>query len=828
MFNKLKSFWKWVRQQWKKLLIGLGIIGVALAIGFGGPLEELETSDIELNKIALDYSNTTSTFQEKYSRVGTDFVMKAKDRNATGIKIGNGTDKFSPDVEINKWEGLAKFKIKPRLATIDEKDKTFSIDDTKNKEKIKLQTPKMDINLYDLPPDEQNEDGGYEYEIVLKEKPQSNVISLDIENEGLDFYYQPALTQKEIDEGHIRPDNIVGSYAVYYKEQGDYSALGGYNFRAGKAFHIYRPKITDANGDWIWGEFNQDLQATGVLSITIKQDWLDKAVYPVIVDPTFGYTVKPATTDGVSCKSSIVFNKLTFSNDTGSGKKMVAYLKATAGSDAQAYLYNSSFQRVSNGSTTINTSMSATAQWVSFPFVASPTLTNGTYYFAIWSDTDCPITSWLDTYYDTGSGTRYIDDGISPTYRSWPSTLGRDSTSTAMILGNYVQYDCTGANSAQATNFSYYKQITIESGYSTGVATTTNRAYVIVASTTDANLAATSSGGHMVKVNAGDLAFFASDQTTPLDFELEYYNGTTGALVAWIRTTEGLSSTTDKTIYAYYGYSSGIGYQCVEETWGNATGTDPVGVWHMQNSTSTNTYQYDSTINHNDGTFVSTNASSQQRGHLDGSFDFDGVNDYVNMGTNSAFDFNTTGQTFTLETWVFPKGTTYDPNIQDVLFIAKDNGSGASLPIYAIGMDPVNGRIRVYYSSSLINSALYTVSHNTWTHLAAVFTIGDKVKVYKNGAYWFSVTVGAGSGVSGGALTLGAHKRTSSINGVFKGIIDNVRIYNRALTIADIQTMYNMERANSSFLTWGSEQSTTPPSGGPTQETEPQDIIQFN
>ena len=55
----------------------------------------------------------------------------------------------------------------------------------------------------------------------------------------------------------------------------------------GKLCHIHRPEIIDARGRRCWG----DLSVVGnCLCITIPEDWLSKAAYPVIVDPTIGTT----------------------------------------------------------------------------------------------------------------------------------------------------------------------------------------------------------------------------------------------------------------------------------------------------------------------------------------------------------------------------------------------------------------------------------------------------------------------------------------------------------------------------------------------------------
>jgi hypothetical protein len=107
---------------------------------------------------------------------------------------------------------------------------------------------------------------------------------------GLVAYYQPPLTEEDIKAGHVRPDRVVGSYAIYH-EQPQATYVDGKNYRSGKAFHLYRPELIDANGQRTWAEQKLDTDA-GTLTITMDREWLDRAVYPVVVDPTLGYTTQ--------------------------------------------------------------------------------------------------------------------------------------------------------------------------------------------------------------------------------------------------------------------------------------------------------------------------------------------------------------------------------------------------------------------------------------------------------------------------------------------------------------------------------------------------------
>lgn len=213
-----------------------------------------------------------------YKIEGASFVSEPKEENGIKVEVGDKSAKeVLPELTVSRWDET-KMTLKPNLDGIAVQDKQVSFE----KDKIKFDTPKIGYSLENLPVSQERPEGGFEYNIVLKEKPATNIVSLGMETENLDFFYQPALTMEEIKQGASRPDDVVGSYAVYYKGgvSGDYSAMSGKNYKAGKAFHIYRPRIDDSAGKWVWGDLHIDEKA-GLLTVTIPQDFLDNAVYPV-------------------------------------------------------------------------------------------------------------------------------------------------------------------------------------------------------------------------------------------------------------------------------------------------------------------------------------------------------------------------------------------------------------------------------------------------------------------------------------------------------------------------------------------------------------------
>ncbi len=97
------------------------------------------------------------------------------------------------------------------------------------------------------------EGGGLELEFILSGKPNPNAIAVPFSRENVVFYYQPPLTEEFKQQDcevwtHTyvktkkgaefwRPENVVGSYAVYHasKRSGVY--------KTGKICHVYRPQL---------------------------------------------------------------------------------------------------------------------------------------------------------------------------------------------------------------------------------------------------------------------------------------------------------------------------------------------------------------------------------------------------------------------------------------------------------------------------------------------------------------------------------------------------------------------------------------------------------
>jgi Concanavalin A-like lectin/glucanases superfamily len=132
----------------------------------------------------------------------------------------------------------------------------------------------------------------------------------------------------------------------------------------------------------------------------------------------------------------------------------------------------------------------------------------------------------------------------------------------------------------------------------------------------------------------------------------------------------------------------------------------------------------------------------------------------------------------TLGAWVFP--TAVNSAWRDVIYKGNDDyyleatSSNAGRPA---GGGIFGGSAGAAYGTS-------NLAANAWTHLAATYD-GTTLRLYVNGMQDSSNATSGAIATSSGALSFGGDALYGQY---FSGRIDNVRIYNRALTQAQIQT----------------------------------------
>lgn len=215
----------------------------------------------------------------------------------------------------------------------------------------------------------------------------------------------------------------------------------------------------------------------------------------------------------------------------------------------------------------------------------------------------------------------------------------------------------------------------------------------------------------------------------------------------------------------------------------NVTPAAPSGlVGHWKFDETSGTVADDATANNNDGTLNSFPASPwTTAGIFNGGLVFDGVNDRVTMGTPSVL--NITGTTLTVSVWAKGSGV---GNESFRYLISKTNTTNTGYALYT----GASGSIRFYIGTGVLQLTADTVPNpwdGAWHHFAGVFT-GSLLNLYVDGVLAVSTSAsGSIADSSTRVFTVGTFEGGTL---PFPGTIDDVRVFNTALSAAEINGLF--------------------------------------
>ncbi len=180
-------------------------------------------------------------------------------------------------------------------------------------------------------------------------------------------------------------------------------------------------------------------------------------------------------------------------------------------------------------------------------------------------------------------------------------------------------------------------------------------------------------------------------------------------------------------------------------------------------------------------------------GKYNGALSFNGGSTWVTVADNALLHL-TNGMT--LEAWVNPAASAADWS--DVLM--KERSGGLSYALYGFdGAGSPPGAWLNKSGSDYSAEGASALPANTWSYLAGTYD-GSKLRLYVNGALVSTTSVSGTMTSSTSVLRIGG----DSIWGeYFNGLIDEVRIYNRALSASEIATDMNTP------ITWTVADATT-------------------
>lgn len=214
-------------------------------------------------------------------------------------------------------------------------------------------------------------------------------------------------------------------------------------------------------------------------------------------------------------------------------------------------------------------------------------------------------------------------------------------------------------------------------------------------------------------------------------------------------------------------------------------GPSPVAYWKFDDGTGT--AANDSTSNNLDGTITEATWQTEDLCVAGKCLLFDGSNDEVTVADNAALDF--TGD-FTLSAWA--KANTLANNFIISKTNASDNLGGYGMLVGA------NGEVycRTAHGSGYDDSstALGVVTTNQWYNLTVVRS-GTSCKVYVNGQDRTN-TADTHTTMTANSHAVKIGTRPDEGGEFWDGFIDEPKIYNFALTEAQIEANYNARSGN--------------------------------
>jgi hypothetical protein len=216
----------------------------------------------------------------------------------------------------------------------------------------------------------------------------------------------------------------------------------------------------------------------------------------------------------------------------------------------------------------------------------------------------------------------------------------------------------------------------------------------------------------------------------------------------------------------------------------------------------------DASGNDHDGTAYGTTPGADRFGTPNSAYSFDGVDDYVSVPYNVAFQL----PALTMAAWVRPS-TDLTTWFDTAAIVGRGEDSGtdkaaAMMTISGPGHPQGAYGVAMFYENDADDDLIYDTGYvppvDTWTHLAVTRSADGVVSVYANGSLleqWSGTDAPTSECYQD--LAIGARWYNTSENQLlnfFPGMIDEVMIYNRALSGAEIRDLAGVIPAPGALL----------------------------
>ncbi|MBI4895551.1 MAG: LamG domain-containing protein [Candidatus Aenigmarchaeota archaeon] len=209
----------------------------------------------------------------------------------------------------------------------------------------------------------------------------------------------------------------------------------------------------------------------------------------------------------------------------------------------------------------------------------------------------------------------------------------------------------------------------------------------------------------------------------------------------------------------------------------------------------------DSSSNHNNGLCSATSCPSPIAGLFGSALSFDGVNKYVSVADSSSLDPT---DAITISAWFYARGYGNsailmkgpnqggysDSNSQYGIFFKDENAVAFRLS----GVGEISYRATTYDNYPSYPNVVLMPSVNKWHNIVGTYD-GAKMQLWIDGNMVKEISVSGKISVTADPLYIGSRNSDGSSdkrywNYFFNGLIDETLIYNRAISVDEMQQLY--------------------------------------
>ena len=295
--------------------------------------------------------------------------------------------------------------------------------------------------------------------------------------------------------------------------------------------------------------------------------------------------------------------------------------------------------------------------------------------------------------------------------------------------------------------------------------------------------------------NEMTLHFGLGSHSNPVNLDVFWPGGST-------QTVNGV--TVNQTIEVIYG----SGLVTTTSTTSTTTTTMPGLMGHWKLDDGNGMVAHDSSGRGHDGNLVNMEEGDWTEGRIIGALQFDGDNEYVNMGSESDFDV----LRVSISAWVKPDTSASSQHPAGILTKVAEQ-------YYSLDLDMRDENPKVYFSIDGGGGGGYVttpsgVPNDVWTHVVATYGTNEYMNIYTN-------AVLAQSGVSSKGeiepstqeLLMGRNPGYtidgSSWDNYFAGTIDDVWLFDYGLSAGEVNTLYLAGSTTTTTSTTSTSSATT-------------------